>query len=219
MAGIWLPSDDNYLIKYLPHEPKVDGAATFQLRKYKAALPYIKSRRHAVDIGAHCGIWSRVIARNFARLTAFEPLPLNHECFALNMENAPAGCVVELHKCALGAELGIVKMQMKSTGTCFSYIDPAGNIDVPVKTLDSFGLTDVDFIKIDVEGHELFVLQGGEETIRRDRPFIIVEQKANNGPRYGIDWKAAVHLLKSWGAEEVFNVGDDHGMMWPTKNG
>ena len=42
--------------------------------------------------------------------------------------------------------------------------------------MDSFGFKDVDFIKIDVEGHELRVLKGAIETISTHRPTIILEE-------------------------------------------
>ena len=48
-------------------------------------------------------------------------------------------------------------------------------MEVPVRTLDSFGLTSVGFIKIDVEGHELAVLQGACKTIALSHPILMVE--------------------------------------------
>jgi hypothetical protein len=46
---------------------------------------------------------------------------------------------------------------------------------VALRPLDNFELEDVGFIKIDVEGHELSVLQGGQSLIARDRPILFVE--------------------------------------------
>jgi hypothetical protein len=48
-------------------------------------------------------------------------------------------------------------------------------IDVEVRTLDSFDLEGVQFIKVDVEGSELEVLQGARETIRSDHPALLLE--------------------------------------------
>ena len=39
--------------------------------------------------------------------------------------------------------------------------------EVKTRTLDSYKFTDVDFIKIDVEGHEWIVLESGFETIKQ----------------------------------------------------
>ena len=47
--------------------------------------------------------------------------------------------------------------------------------EVEVRTLDSFGLTDVRFIKADVEGSEREVLDGARSIVARDRPVILLE--------------------------------------------
>lgn len=48
-------------------------------------------------------------------------------------------------------------------------------VPVPARTIDSYGFDDVDAIKIDVEGSELYVMQGAQDTIERCRPSIQVE--------------------------------------------
>jgi hypothetical protein len=56
------------------------------------------------------------------------------------------------------------------------------DVEVNVATLDSFGLSDIAFIKIDVEGHELSVLRGAVETIVRSRPNLLVEVEESRVP-------------------------------------
>ena len=48
-------------------------------------------------------------------------------------------------------------------------------IKVDVRTLNSFALKDVQFVKVDVEGSELEVLEGARETIQRDHPGLLLE--------------------------------------------
>ena len=48
-------------------------------------------------------------------------------------------------------------------------------VTVPQKTLDSYNFTDVDVVKIDVEGYELQVLEGATNTIDSNRPIVQIE--------------------------------------------
>ena len=49
-------------------------------------------------------------------------------------------------------------------------------IKVQQRMLDEYNFENVDYIKVDVEGHELDVLQGGVKTIKRCKPLIVIEQ-------------------------------------------
>jgi FkbM family methyltransferase len=46
----------------------------------------------------------------------------------------------------------------------------------PVDTLDALGIEKADWLKIDTEGCELAIMQGGAETIARCRPIVLLEQ-------------------------------------------
>ena len=71
---------------------------------------------------------------------------------------------------------------MKSYGGVI--LDKRGNrkkpkVPVQQKTLDSFNFSNVDYIKIDVEGHELKVLKGATNTIKKYNPLIIMEENGS----------------------------------------
>jgi hypothetical protein len=51
---------------------------------------------------------------------------------------------------------------------------------VQLKTLDSFGIENVSFVKIDTEGHELEVLRGAVQTMSSNRPVAIIEVMDRN---------------------------------------
>lgn len=55
-----------------------------------------------------------------------------------------------------------------------SSINPSGTIEVPVQALDSMGLGGVSFIKLDIEGSEIPMLQGAAETIREYKPKLAI---------------------------------------------
>lgn len=63
-------------------------------------------------------------------------------------------------------------------------------VQVPCRTIDSFGFEDVDAIKIDVEGSELFVIHGAKDTIDRYRPAVQVEIVPKQCNQYGYDPQA-----------------------------
>lgn len=197
--NIWLPDHEKHLPEWMNKAGEiVDGKGTYQYRKWMMCQPYIKDWRNAVDIGAHVGFWSMHMAKKFQHVAAFEPMLEHRECFALNVPDSN----VTVHTCALGADSGQVSLTTPSHSSGGTYVSGAG--DIPMRILDSFGMTDVDFIKIDVEGYEMKVLQGAVETIKRCKPCIIVEQKGHSdgGRRHisGNDPTPAVDFLRGLGA-------------------
>ncbi|AXQ69799.1 methyltransferase [Caulobacter phage CcrSC] len=86
-------------------------------------------------------------------------------------------------------------------------------VTMPCHTLDSFGLEDVDYLKIDVEGFELRVLRGAEATIERFRPVIVIEQ--NDASLPGEDPSGARKWLEERGYQHVATCprGWDHIMV------
>ena len=86
--------------------------------------------------------------------------------------------------------------------------------DVPVVRLDNLNLHDINYIKIDCEGYEYRILQGAEQTIRRCRPVVVIEQKPHDAYSKQYGQFAAVGLLKEWGMVKLDQVRDDWIMGW-----
>ena len=63
-------------------------------------------------------------------------------------------------------------------------------VNVPARTIDSYNFEEVDAIKIDVEGTELFVIEGAKDTIDRCRPSVQVEIVPKQCQQYGYDPQA-----------------------------
>lgn len=132
----------------------------------------------AIDVGANFGIWSYKLSKLFQKVEAFEPLV---ECTA---EIKAFGAInINVHDVALSSAEGfnelhisIAKGRLRHGYATFGNV--AGEhrtILVPVRTLDSYNFSNVAFIKIDVEGHELEVIKGAETTIAREKPVMLIE--------------------------------------------
>jgi FkbM family methyltransferase len=133
----------------------------------------------ALDIGANHGVYSYFMVRHFDRVVAFEP-----QSACVDTLRSWAKGRVDVRQVALSdhqgdGQLAIpVKSGVPLTGYARldSPVDGATtNLRVPVERLDDQRLDDVRFMKIDVEGHELSVLRGGESVLDRDRPVLLVE--------------------------------------------
>lgn len=215
--GWWFPEGEKHLPEWMARvNQKRDGLLQYQLAKYNAALKHVRLRRVAVDVGAHIGQWSKNMAADFEVVHAFEPVPDYAACWRANVQDAPNAM---LHGVALGTQTEVVSMRCGTPGSHGdTFVAPKeqanATFDVCMVTLDSFDLANVDFVKIDCEGYELFVIKGGEKTIKRDRPCIIVEQKPGKAQTYGLGETDAVALLKSWGATVRAVLSGDYILSW-----
>ena len=87
-------------------------------------------------------------------------------------------------------------------------------ITARILPLDSYGFTDVDFIKIDVEGVEIEVVTGARETIVANRPWMVIEQKGNDAKFYGQARNSATAFLAGLGMMVLADISGDHIMGW-----
>jgi FkbM family methyltransferase len=201
--GWTLPGTDVFFPYQLAHSKTLLGRPAWEAPLLKACVPYFGRRRRALDIGAHVGFWSWWLSRHFAGVDAFEPQPLLQECLRANVDAAN----VTLHGIALGAHEGATMAEFDPANTGMSHLVEGTGGAIPVRRLDDFAFDDVDFIKLDAEGYELFVLQGGVETLRRNRPVVLVEQAEWNA-RYGVEYLAAVSFLESLGARQLARLSN-----------
>lgn len=161
----------------------------WQHRDIAAALSFVAGFGLAIDCGAHRGTVAKQLCQRFARVVAIEPGPLGDRI------EAPA----EVIRAAVGREPGRVSMQDGLSNTGERYCVPGDEVEVI--TLDSLNLAP-NFIKIDVEGYELWAIQGGEQTIRTHRPVVMLEEKGHEA-RYGLPLGSACEQMKAWGARLV----------------
>jgi FkbM family methyltransferase len=152
-------------------------------------LPAICRREAvAVDIGANEGFFAQHLLPLAKNVVAFEPLPE-----MLVRLRAMYSGKMEIVGVVLSDRAGEGELRYPAGGymtatmaasnlAAFESGRVVETVVVPMKTLDSFDLTNVGFMKVDVEGHEEAVLQGSLKTLKREMPNMMIEIEERHAP-------------------------------------
>lgn len=151
-----------------------------------ALLPELLARRPrgvALDVGANVGIYTYALALAGNTVHAFEPQLVCCDVISAWASASGYAAYVDVHHVGAGASHGELTLFVpiidgRQVRTRASFLPSPGNqteIRVQVAPIDALAPANVSFIKIDVEGHELAVLQGAMRTLSRDTPMLLVE--------------------------------------------
>ena len=161
---------------HLMHQPKTAEQELFYLDRI------VPEGAVTVDVGAHCGLYTRKLARLSRRVYAFEP---SHQMADLLRRTSARN--VSVHEVALSDQAGTAKLFIPQDGHDLIHglasLEPVvgvsnrevASVNVPTARLDAIVRQDVAFVKIDVEGHELNVLKGAVELLEHSQPVFLVE--------------------------------------------
>jgi FkbM family methyltransferase len=165
------------------------------------------------DIGANVGLYSIALASALGsrfKGVAFEPCPSTVQCLAKNLA-LNGVTTVETFQTALSSSEGSMTLSNYPNGlNNFRVSGDANNhptVEVPTMTLDSFCAREniaPDVCKIDVEAHELHVLMGGQATLQRQRPVLLVE--IHGASLTAADRESILHRLKDYGYEKISDI-------------
>jgi FkbM family methyltransferase len=199
----WMPDTDNHFERLIAKRIKNGGPAQYQDDVRDEAYKYVTDFNIAIDVGANVGLWSRPLTEIFNHVIAFEPLLPVYECLERNVN----GLNIETHKHALGSVNDKVEMFYDAENTGSSYVSEIGTGSIDIKRMDDLDLPKFGLLKIDCEGHELEVIKGGEQTILKYKPIIVVEQHPES------EYCAATYL-KYLGAKQLGNIRKDYIFGW-----
>jgi FkbM family methyltransferase len=146
----------------------------------------------ALDVGANIGSYTRLLARLADEVIAMEPVPETFGHLRFNLRSLGLRNVRLLDAAASDRDRQVM-MEVPRYRRGPEAMTDARVVEQPTKTsrhftvtamrIDSLNLNRLDFIKMDVEGHELQAVRGALETIKRFRPAMIIESVFADG-----DW-------------------------------
>jgi FkbM family methyltransferase len=158
-----------------------------------------------IDVGANIGFYSVMLAKRVGSVFSFEPSTREHELLCKNLTlNGLSN--VKVFKQALGSRTGAEKLFINDANHgANSFVDSPSNEgsfeEVEVITLDDVMATEspsqIDLIKIDVEGWEHEVLKGSKKIIEKFRPVIFFESWKSFKKPYSSDISEEIDFLTS----------------------
>ncbi|HEY1258345.1 MAG TPA: FkbM family methyltransferase [Stellaceae bacterium] len=197
-------------------------------RVHPAVLAFLPPGGTALDIGANLGEWTVPLARAVGptgHVLAVEPAPRSAAALDKTLA-ANALRHAQVVRCAVGERDGsaefavpLVTSARADTGTARIGAASAGHeaVEVELRRLDTlvadWRLDRIDLVKIDVEGHERRVLDGGAGSLARFRPVLVIET-GHEAP----DDRSAIRDRLCGLGYRMLGILLDHGMAdaaWP----
>lgn len=214
-----ISDDDIYWQKML-------SKGIFQINNIRMLRSLKPNARTVIDIGANIGTNTIEYMTWAKKVISFEPTPelystmltninlnkTNIDTYKWDKNNGSMNLTsdIETYNCALGEKQKTVYLKTFENNKGKNHISTEG-IPVQVNTLDQYNFIDVDVIKIDVEGYELFVLQGGENTIMKYKPVIQTELHQGLFKRQGL----TIQDIAEWFYQHNYYCIDKKGQTLP----
>ena len=171
--------DDEYIGRSIMQGQEWDRWMRREVREHH------KPGTDILDIGANIG-YNTLMFSDYGPVIAFEPV--FHQIVKLNVEGNTLRHDVQVAMCALSDVKEVCEMNIPAHGcesnTHINYggttLHASGDwkgagVKVSCERLDDIYTGVPSFVKLDVEGHELQVLKGAEETIKKHKPVLLVE--------------------------------------------
>jgi FkbM family methyltransferase len=180
-----------------------------------------KSAESFFDIGANMGYYSLALAaiNPALQVKSFEPQPEIYLKFSTNVSLNQLEPQIKIYNCGLGSREEKLKMYIPaftgSGGGSFADLHTeegsAEEVLVTVQSLDKLTPpnSNVDLMKIDVEGFEFEVITGGLELIKSGKPTIIIELLRKWMKPFGRQPQDVINLLEPLGYK-VYSIGLNH---------
>ena len=171
----------------------------------------VKKKHIVLDIGAHIGYFTLIMAKQAKQVHAFEPEARNFQLLKMNLElNKQSN--VKLHNVAVAETNGKTMLHLCEMNRGMHRIYPShwckgGTREVQTVRIDDI-IQEADFIKMDIEGAELGALKGMTKLLKKCDITIIMEFLPSSIEEYGVKPRNIHDLLTSLGYDFKLSLKD-----------
>ena len=184
IKGYFFPSNDTEYIEYFK---KFDH---YQKEQRDFSYQFVEKFDLAIDIGANFGLWARDFSQKFKHTICFEPNP---KCIPYLKKNInqnkstiyPIGLgdknerkeLFSPQKLGTSSYVNLTRIGLTDSGEKIwgQFDKSTEKIITEIKVLDDFEFSNIDYIKIDVQGFEENVLIGAIKTLTYNNPVLCIE--------------------------------------------
>lgn len=201
---------DNFIINTLPNDwvgMTIHNTKTWEPHITQLLNRNLKSDSIFVDVGSNYG-WHSINGSFICETVyGFEPQKYIHDIQMTSIvENNISN--IRLYNCGIGdnneeREMSPIDYDNPSINMGDLSVGDGGE-KIEIKTLDSFNFKKLDFIKIDVQGYEKFVLNGAKDTINRCKPTLIIEMEDHQLKRFNYGVTELFELIRDLGYHIYF---------------
>ena len=132
--------------------------------------------KDAIDVGVYRGVYSYKLSKGFNQIHSFEPNPLLYPYLNRYLTKIIPNMTLYNYALSNKNELTNLKIPYRGKSIFKNNIEKFNNYEVECKKLDDvIKDKEISFIKIDVEGHELSVIEGANNIINKYKPTLLVE--------------------------------------------
>jgi FkbM family methyltransferase len=177
---------------------------------YRSLLEIIKEKGNArfVDIGANEGLYSLYCkSLDLLRIDSYEPFPLSYKCLVDNIILNGCNNSIFPYNFAISNYKGVGILKCEPSIRTLAQTPDFNEIKVMTDTLDNlYAVRRIDFIRCSVSGSESFIIRGGVNVLKRDKPNLLIRL---NETESNIRSKEMFDLLDTLGYKQISIIDDN----------
>ena len=197
--GLWCPNTGQTCYDWTMAEIHVPKALIDARKQFN------KPVHNVIHAGGNMGIYALEFAKEAKNVYVFEPTDENFSALSLNCARTTN---IFLYKAALGNSNVPIDMVNETEDKQCGAWRVKGSGNVPTLKIDDLGLNDVSIIHLDIEGFELYAIQGAENTIKRCQPLLSFELLAHN-TKYNYSLDELMNYVTSLGYQSSMRIGNE----------